>query len=77
MKIFRGRLKQDGMVVALVDGPDVESVEREIGHYAMMYGQDGPVQQELLVGKRWVVLLVSLNQTTGTQKAQNGNDAST
>lgn len=36
-------LEQDGIVVASVSGSDLEAVRREIWHYAMVYGQDGPV----------------------------------
>ena len=35
---------QDGGKVAAVDGPDRYKAMAEIGHYAMMYGQDGPVK---------------------------------
>ena len=41
------RLIQDGMVVAWA------WCEREIAHYAFVYGQDGPVTIQQLVGKRW------------------------
>lgn len=34
---------QGGMVVATGLGPDLEAVRREAMHYAMIYGQDGPV----------------------------------
>lgn len=48
----RYRLKQDGQIVARVDGP--HSL-REIMHYAAVYGQDGPVTIERARGKRWAV----------------------
>jgi hypothetical protein len=35
---------QDGMRVAAGDCPTKEDAEREANHYAMMYGQDGPVK---------------------------------
>ena len=41
---YRYKLIQDGMVVASVDAPTKELAEREINHYALMYGQDGPVE---------------------------------
>lgn len=35
---------QDGVVVARVVGDDERQVEGEIRHYALIYGQDGPVK---------------------------------
>jgi hypothetical protein len=35
-------VKQGGVVVASGEGP-MEDIGREALHYAMMYGQDGPV----------------------------------
>jgi hypothetical protein len=35
---------QDGIMVAEVCSPDVDTMRREISHYAMMYRQDGPVE---------------------------------
>lgn len=46
----RYRIKQDGMVVARVEGPHAL---REIMHYAAVYQQDGPVTIERAKGKRW------------------------
>ena len=37
-------LFQDGLMVAAVDAPDKQRALAEINHYAMMYGQDGPVE---------------------------------
>jgi hypothetical protein len=34
---------QDGLCVAKGDAPTRKDAEREAQHYAMMYGQDGPV----------------------------------
>ena len=31
-------------MVACVEGPDEAFVARNINHYALMYGQDGPVE---------------------------------
>lgn len=76
MRAHRGRILQDGMVVAEVSSGNLSDVQREIAHYAMMYGQDGPVAAEIRKGKRWVALFVPLNQTPGTQTAQNSNDSS-
>ncbi len=45
---WRAQLWQDGMVVAAVSGPDGESVQREIKHYAAQYEQDGPVRIRLI-----------------------------
>lgn len=41
---YRFQLWQDGIEVAGVDAPDLDSARREIMHYAMMYGQDGPCE---------------------------------
>lgn len=48
----RYRLKQDGIVVAVVEGPS-QSARQEIMHYAMMYAQDGPVVIERIRNGRW------------------------
>ena len=37
------KIVQNGIVVASGSGPDVDAVGREAMHYAMIYGQDGPV----------------------------------
>lgn len=39
----RFELWQDGMMVACVEGPRRKALS-EIRHYALMYGQDGPVE---------------------------------
>ena len=36
-------LEQNGIVVASVDAPTEEQAKKEIGHYAMIYSQDGEV----------------------------------
>ncbi len=46
----RYRIKQDGMAVALVEGPNAL---REITHYALVYGQDGPVEIQQHRSGRW------------------------
>lgn len=47
-KVFVGELVmsvwQDGMKVAEVSGADHERVRADAAHYALMYGQDGPLQ---------------------------------
>lgn len=43
-KRHRYQLWQDGIEVAGVDAPNLDSARREIMHYAMVYGQDGPVE---------------------------------
>lgn len=40
------RLRQEGIVVAEVWGADRTRCLREIMHYAMIYGQDGPCTVE-------------------------------
>lgn len=40
---FRGRIIQDGLVVAEVSAPTLGEAMRELSHYAFIYGQDGPV----------------------------------
>lgn len=42
MSRFVFTLTQDGMEVARVESDDEARAVREIMHYAMMYGQDGP-----------------------------------
>jgi hypothetical protein len=41
---YRFSVMQDGLKVASGECPDRETAEREANHYAMMYGQDGPVK---------------------------------
>lgn len=42
-KCFEYVLLQNGEVVASVCAPTKTEALKEINHYAMMYGQDGPV----------------------------------
>jgi hypothetical protein len=49
---WKAKLWQDGIVVAAVFGPNGESVQREIQHYAAQYVQDGPVRIELIPPRR-------------------------
>ena len=42
--MFRAEIWQDGMMVAVIETPTYADMEREASHYAMMYGQDGPVE---------------------------------
>lgn len=37
-------LMQDGVIVATVDAPTKKEALDEINHYALIYGQDGPVE---------------------------------
>jgi hypothetical protein len=48
--IERYRLKQDGTVVAGVEGPTALD---DIIHYARVYGQDGPVTIERHENGKW------------------------
>lgn len=41
---FSYALWQDGIEVARVYASNDEDARREIGHYAMVYAQDGPVE---------------------------------
>ncbi len=43
-KIYRYELIQDGQVVASVESSDNAVAIGEIALYALMYGQDGPVE---------------------------------
>lgn len=47
------RVLQDGLVVAEVQAPSYSQGAREIAHYAMMYGQDGPVDVQERKNGRW------------------------
>jgi len=50
----RGRIIQDGHTVALVMAATRESMLANIGHYAAVYSQDGPIKIETRTGKsRW------------------------
>lgn len=41
---FGADIWQGEALVASVDAPDEESCDREAAHYALVYGQDGPVE---------------------------------
>ena len=43
-KVYRFDLIQNGIVVASVESASKAGAAREIGHYAVMYAQDGPVE---------------------------------
>ena len=43
-KLYRFDLIQFEQVVASVESPSREQAEQEIKHYALIYGQDGPVE---------------------------------
>lgn len=43
-KDFEFELWQDGIMVASVSAPNYDDAKREILHYSVMYGQDGPVE---------------------------------
>ena len=43
-KRYEAELWQDGMCLAAVDCSTEEDMRREIAHYALVYGQDGPVK---------------------------------
>ena len=44
--MYEYRLIQDGQTVASVTAPTDAQARNEIGHYALVYGQDGPVKIE-------------------------------
>lgn len=43
-KLYRYKLMQNGIQVAMVEAPNKDEAFGEIQHYAMIYGQDGPVK---------------------------------
>jgi hypothetical protein len=47
------RIMQDGEMVAKLSGPKKTALP-SILHYAMMYGQDGPVRVERREGRKWL-----------------------
>ena len=52
--MWHGRVMQDGQKVAGVSSPDKRRMLAELGHYAAVYSQDGPVILETRTGKnRW------------------------
>lgn len=55
---FRGRVIQDGQIVAQVFGGDFEAVDAEGAHYLAVYGQDGPAVLQIAEkrNKRWRLL---------------------
>ena len=52
MTKYRGEVWQDGIRVAMAEGADRSKVHAETAHYAMMYGQDGPVTANYYEKKR-------------------------
>ncbi len=44
-------LFQDGVMVASVYCSQLHDAQREISHYAMIYGQDGPVEIRVIDGE--------------------------
>ena len=50
-------LRQDGMIVASVSGPDREQALREIMHYALVYSEDGPCTVEGITDEDWKAIL--------------------
>lgn len=42
--MYEYELIQGGQVVATVSAPTYVQARKEIGHYAFVYGQDGPVR---------------------------------
>lgn len=51
-KRYKYDLIQDGLIVACVDAATDLEARREIGHYALMYSQDGPVKVVNVSGKK-------------------------
>lgn len=47
------RLIQDDLEVARATSKFREQALREINHYALVYGQDGPVKVQEQLGRRW------------------------
>lgn len=47
------RVVQGGIVVASVSAPSYEQGMREARHYAMMFGQDGPLVIEERRDRKW------------------------
>lgn len=43
-KVYKYKLIQNGLIMAVVESSEKEYAIREIKHYAMMYGEDGPVK---------------------------------
>lgn len=44
MRNYNAKLKQNGMMVVEINAPTIKIAEREINHYALMYGQDGEIE---------------------------------
>lgn len=44
VKRHRYELWQDGLMVVMVEAPTAKQAKSEINHYAMIYGQDGPIK---------------------------------
>ena len=69
MKRFVAKVKQDGMIVAVVESVSMADCEREIQHYARQYRQDGPVE---IIRKYKLVTPTKAALATGEPKADAG-----
>lgn len=70
---LRFRIKQDGGVVAGVEGP-ADRALNEICNYASQYEQDGPIEIELHDGRRWRrTSLAIIVATQATRAMQDDN----
>jgi hypothetical protein len=64
----------DGMMVAGVSCPDVERLRSSVMHYAMVYGQDGPVEnsrpRRAFYSCRKMPISLGLRKCTGNADAK-------
>lgn len=64
-KRFRANLIQEGVIVASVDAASQQECEREIRHYALIYGQDGPVRIE----RKWAEAMTTKERVRKPNKS--------
>ena len=51
---YQGRIMQDGLMVAQCSSKNEERMKAHLAHFAVVYGQDGPVRADVKYGKgRW------------------------
>lgn len=68
MSDYQFRIKQTGFVVASGSAPDRDRMASLMGHYILLYAQDGPIEVETRVGKgTWKALNPTPERTNDDQ----------
>lgn len=57
--VYRLIEQRTGIVAVVASAPTDEEARREIDHYALQYGQDGPVLVQKRQGKRYKTVYIA------------------